>query len=86
MEPSESGRVSCKRNGAYEMVARSIDDRQASLSADLRRQISTSANARFLNGLPSFKIEYDLPRALVDLLGEVDRAEKRYTRQLQRVS
>ena len=63
------------------MGARSIDDRQASLSADLRRQIRTPSNARFLGALPSFKVERDLPNELVELLCEIDHAEQRYTRQ-----
>lgn len=68
------------------MAARSIDDRQTSLAADLRRQIRTPVNARFLSGLPTFKVEQDLPRDLVDLLHEVDRAEQHYTKRLQGAS
>lgn len=64
------------------MGSRSIDDRQASLSANLRRQIRTPANARFLGALPSFKVERELPRDLADLLQEIDHAEQRSTRQM----
>lgn len=64
------------------MASRSIDVRQASLSADLRRQIRTPANARFLGGLPSFKVERDLPRDLTELLREIDHAEQRYKRRM----
>ena len=66
------------------MGSRNMDDRQASLSSDLRRQIRTPANARFLGALPSFKVERELPRDLAELLQEIDHAEQRYTRHMQR--
>lgn len=45
-------------------------------SANLRRQIRTEINARFLRNLPEFKIDQRLPHEINDLLEELDRSER----------
>ncbi len=44
----------------------------------LRRQASSGDSRRDLGRLPQFRVERQLPEHLACLLGEIDRAERRY--------
>ena len=44
----------------------------------LRRRAISSDNRRDLTRLPQFRVEQDLPAELSALLGQLDRAERRY--------
>ncbi len=69
------------------MINRSNTQKPANLSDNLRRQIRTPGNQRFLRGLPSFQIEQELPHDLIDLLRQIDRAEPEHLeKHRQRVS
>jgi hypothetical protein len=45
-------------------------------AANLRRQIRTETNSRFLHNLPAFKTERALPDDLEDLLDRLDKADR----------
>ncbi len=44
----------------------------------LRRQASNSDFRRDLTRMPQFRVETDLPDDLVQLLGQIERAERRH--------
>lgn len=44
----------------------------------LRRQASSAEFRRDIARLPQFRVEDELPEQLADLLGQIDRAERRY--------
>lgn len=46
------------------------------LANDIRRQIGTQANARFLRRMPLFTVHQSLPEDLNALLGDLERAER----------
>jgi len=45
-------------------------------SANLKQQIRTETNARFLRNLPAFKTDRALPDVMEDLLDRLDQAER----------
>jgi hypothetical protein len=51
----------------------------AETSRLIRREIRTTANARFLKRLPLFKTDADLPDEMQDLLARLDLAERRHS-------
>lgn len=61
-------------------MPRSNGHQPTSLSAEIRRQIGTADNKRFLRAMPLFKVDPKVPEELDHLLDEIDRAEKRKTR------
>jgi len=50
-------------------------NRRAELANDIRRQAGSEATKRFLRTLPTFRLEKEMPRQLVDLLDRLDGAE-----------
>jgi hypothetical protein len=42
----------------------------------IRREIRSKSNARFLRGMPHFKVEQELPQRLRALLAQLERAER----------
>ena len=46
------------------------------LARDIRRQIGTQANTRFLRRMPVFAVDENLPQDLSALLGALERAER----------
>jgi hypothetical protein len=61
-------------------MSRSKGDRSSTLPANIRRQIGTEANMRYLRALPEFRVDAELPIDLRRILGEMKRAEARSTR------
>lgn len=61
-------------------MSRSNGNQPTQLSAQIRRQIGTADNKRFLRAMPLFKVDRELPKDLDHLLDELDRAEKRKRR------
>jgi hypothetical protein len=49
---------------------------EAAGAANLRRQIRTETNSRFLHNLPLFKADRTLPDDLEDLLDRLDQADR----------
>ena len=47
------------------------------LAKDIKRQIRTEANSRFLRRIPLFRVENTLPNDVMALLGELDSAEQK---------
>ena len=58
-------------------MAKEKGDAMDALAKDIRRQIGTQANARFLRRMPLFAIDQDLPNDLNALLGDLELAERR---------
>jgi hypothetical protein len=50
------------------------------LRDEIRKQFVSPATARFLQALPSFKVDPDLPDRLDGLLAELDRTEREHRR------
>jgi hypothetical protein len=48
----------------------------AETSRLIRREIKTARNARFLQRLPVFKAEPDLPEEMREMLGRLEKAER----------
>ncbi|BCH20811.1 hypothetical protein MesoLjLc_05690 [Mesorhizobium sp. L-8-10] len=61
-------------------MSRSNGNQPTRISAQIRRQIGTAENKRFLRAMPLFKVDPELPETLDHLLDELDRAEKRKRR------
>jgi ATP-dependent RNA circularization protein (DNA/RNA ligase family) len=53
-------------------MPRNLADQQPSLPQTLRRQIRTEANARYLQSLPGFRVDPDLPEELREILERLD--------------
>lgn len=47
------------------------------LGTVIRREMRSSVNKSYLNGLPLFRADHTLPRQLADLLSQLDQAEAR---------
>ncbi len=58
-------------------MSRSNGNQPTQTSAEIRRQIGTADNKRFLRAMPLFKVDPKLPEKLEHLLDEIDRAEHR---------
>ncbi|MER2535782.1 MAG: hypothetical protein ABTQ31_11535 [Rhizobiaceae bacterium] len=58
----------------------SHDREKKELRAEIRKQFVSPATARFLQALPSFKVNPDLPDRLDRLLGELDLTEREHRR------
>lgn len=56
-------------------MSRSNGDQPHTLPANIRRQIGSEANVRFLRAMPAFRVDAELPTDLRDKLKELDRAE-----------
>jgi len=61
-------------------MSRSNGEQPNQLSAEIRRQMGTAANTRFLRALPLFRADPEIPEPFVRLLREIDRAERRERR------
>jgi hypothetical protein len=57
-------------------MSRADREERTGLAAEVRRQASASLTSRYLRSLPMFQVEPDLPAAVRELLGEIDRAER----------
>jgi hypothetical protein len=56
-------------------MSRKDGDQSYTLPASIRRQIGTEANLRFLQSLPAFRLDPDLPADMLEKLLEMARAE-----------
>lgn len=61
-----------------------ISEQPNHISAEIRRQIGTEANKRYLGALPIFKVDPKLPKSLGDLLDGIENAETRKRRRRRR--
>jgi hypothetical protein len=57
-------------------MAQKEDSAMDALARDIRRQIGTQANTRFLRRMPVFAVDENLPQDLSALLGALERAER----------
>jgi hypothetical protein len=57
-------------------MAQKEDSAMDALARDIRRQIGTPANTRFLRRMPVFAVDENLPQDLSALLGALERAER----------
>ncbi|MGO4836821.1 hypothetical protein AB4144_31705 [Rhizobiaceae sp. 2RAB30] len=57
-------------------MSRSNGNQPTQISTEIRRQIGTADNKRFLRAMPLFKVDSELPDHLDHLLDEIDRAER----------
>ncbi len=60
-----------------ETMAKEDDRAMDALAKDIRRQIGTQANTRFLRRMPLFAVDLGLPEDLNALLGDLEAAERR---------
>lgn len=61
-----------------------ISEQPTHISAEIRRQIGTEANKRYLGALPIFKVDPKLPESFDHLLDGIDHAETRKRRRTRR--
>ena len=57
-------------------MSKEKDGAMDALAKDIRRQIRTEANARFLRRIPLFSVDHSMPADFNQLLEEVDEAER----------
>ncbi len=58
------------------MMAKNRNCAPDALAKDIRRQIKTQANARFLRRMPLFSVDHATPSDMWQLLDEMDKAEE----------
>lgn len=58
-------------------MTRNSNNNQAPVQEQIRRQLGSAEMARFLNALPSFQVDDNIPDDFQVLLGKLDRAEMR---------
>jgi hypothetical protein len=56
-------------------MAKDRDGAMDALANNIKRQIRTEANARFLRRIPLFSVDTSLPQDLSNLLNQLDEAE-----------
>lgn len=59
-------------------VGRDEKEARKAVEQALRRQAANAEFRRDIARLPQFHVESELPEQLASLLGEIDRAERRY--------
>lgn len=62
-------------------MAKDRDGAMDALAKNIRRQIGTEANARFLRRIPMFAVDPSIPQSLSNLLWDLDEAERGQSRE-----
>lgn len=67
-------------------MSKDKDGAMDALARDIKRQIRTEANARFLRRIPLFAVEDEIPAKLSELLADLDSTERRQRKTVRQVA